>query len=270
MRGAVTIASDRAAAIDGAALTALIAAILAGADHPTAMLVAVAAIGVARTAAWTCLPPAERGGLAGELALLVLATALGAANDWNTVVVHGVYDYTVPHGLPLDRAIPPWMLLAWGLILRGLITLSRWRRLGPPDRPDDRVGLFHRRPRPLLRVLVLLALVGLTRLAVYRWAADDPLLSWSPMAMALLAHAALFGMSAHTLRFVAIVAVAGTALEALLIQAAGLHHYPLGWLAGVPLWIALWWPLGALIWCELAARLAAATGAELSGRSRPG
>ncbi len=256
MRGAVAIASDRAAAIDGAALAVLIGAILAGAAHPTAMLVAVALLLIARTAAWTTLPAAERGGLRGELALLALATVLGAANDWNTVVVHGVYDYTVPHGLPLDRAIPPWMLLAWGLILRGLITLGRWHRLGPPARPDDRVGLIHRRPRPALRVALLLALVAATRLAVYRWGADQPLLSWLPFAGALLAWALLFGVTAHTLRFAVIVAIGGTALEALLIQVAGLHWYPVGWLGGVPLWIALWWPLGGLIWCELAARAA--------------
>jgi hypothetical protein len=252
MGAPAAIAGDRAAAVDGAALAALLAAMALGAQHPEALLAAVAALLAARTIAWHRLvPAAERGPVALELALLALATAAGAANDWNTVVVHGVYDYLVPHGLDRARAVPPWMLLAWGLILRALITLARWRRLDPPQRPDDRVA-GHRHPR--LRVALLLALVAATRLAIYRWYAD-PLLSWLPLAAALAVHAGLLGWSRHALRLAALVIAGGTLVEALLIQGIGLHRYALGWLGGVPLWIALWWGLGTLVWCELTSRL---------------
>ena len=98
-------------------------------------------------------------------------------------------------------------------------------------------------------------MVALTRAAVYRWSAD-PLLSWLPMAAALAVQVALLGPRAHAVRLALIVGIGGTAIEALLIQGAGLHRYALGWLGGVPLWIALWWPLGTLVWCELAARAA--------------
>jgi hypothetical protein len=250
VRAALTIADDRAAAVDGAALAALVAAILAGAAHPWLMLAAVSALVVLRTVAWLRLVAGARADLAAELALLAAATALAALNDWNTVVVHEVYEYTVPHGLPLARAVPPWMLLAWGLILRALLTLGRWHRLRPPPAPSA--------DRAWLRVAFLLALVALTRLSVYRWS-EQPLLSWLPMAVALLAYVALLGPRTYASRLALIVAAGGTAIEALLIQGAGLHHYALGWLGGVPLWITLWWPLGTLVWCELATRASALT-----------
>lgn len=63
-------------------------------------------------------------------------------------------------------------------------------------------------------------------------------------------------------RRLAIVALAvGPIAEALLIRVAHLHAYALGWLCGVPLWIVLWWALGALVWAEAAPRLERATAA---------
>lgn len=53
----------------------------------------------------------------------------------------------------------------------------------------------------------------------------------------------------------ALLAVGGTAVEIAYIQLGGLHRYALGWLGGVPLWIALWWPLGGLLLDELGAPL---------------
>lgn len=38
-------------------------------------------------------------------------------------------------------------------------------------------------------------------------------------------------------------------------ERVSLHENALGWLAGVPLWIALWWGVGALAWEEVAGRL---------------
>jgi len=257
MRAATVVASDRAAAIEVAGLTALVGTILIAAQRPAVMTVAVAAIAVARLLAWSTLPRTERGSLAGELLLVAVCTAIGAANDWNTVVVHRVYDYRVPHGLPIDHAIPPWMLAGWGLILRALITVARWRRLDPPRELDDRVGLGARRRRhPRLRVLLLLGLVALTRQAIYRWP-TDPWLSWAPFAAALVAYALLLGVPGGTRRLLIAVVLIGTAVEALLIQVAGLHDYSLGWFAGVPLWISLWWGLGTVVLVELMARAAA-------------
>lgn len=47
----------------------------------------------------------------------------------------------------------------------------------------------------------------------------------------------------------------GAIVEVAYIQGGGLHRYHLGWIGGVPLWIALWWPLAVLVWGDLARRL---------------
>ena len=50
-----------------------------------------------------------------------------------------------------------------------------------------------------------------------------------------------------------IIAIGGPAVEIAYIQLGGLHRYQLGWLGGVPMWIALWWVLAILIWDDLSA-----------------
>jgi len=50
----------------------------------------------------------------------------------------------------------------------------------------------------------------------------------------------------------------------------GLHHYALGWFAGVPLWIAPWWLLGLLVWKDLGWRLLATLHVRLRASSTEG
>ena len=97
-------------------------------------------------------------------------------------------------------------------------------------------------------------LVLATRQLLYRYYLD-PVLSWLPFAVALLAYAALFGVPAHERRLAALAALGGPAVEIAFIHIGGLHHYHLGWFGGVPLWIILWWILAVLIWNDLSARL---------------
>lgn len=234
-------ASSRALAIDGGAVAAVAIATVAAADHPAVMTAVVALAIAARFALWAALPTTEREPARVELPIFALGLALGAANDWNTVARHGVYAYGVP-----GAAVPVWMLAYWGLIVRLMLTVARWHRLAPPPLPRPTAA----------RAAFLLALVIVTRQAIYRWY-GDPVLSWLPFAAALAAYAAVARPGRYQLRLAAVVALAGPAAEIALIQLAGLHRYELGWLAGVPLWIALWWILAAMIWAELGTALIA-------------
>lgn len=248
---------DAALAVDVAAIAAVSVAICLAAERTSFMTGVVAAAIAARFAARQLLPAAERAtGAAGELLFFAACTLLGGLNDWNTVVRHGVYDY-----LGRSRAIPAWMLLYWGLILRGIATLCSWRGLDPDAAPRDRV-LGRRSPGG--KVALELLLVAATRQAIYRFH-DHPILSWAPFAAALVAYAALFGLDRGDRRLLLVFAVVGPGVEIAYIQLGGLHAYRLGWLAGVPLWIALWWLLAALIWRDLSARALRGT---LRGRSR--
>lgn len=264
------MSGDRAVALDAAAVLAAGVAACAFAGSPRLMAGVVAAAYAARMAAWARLPREERPhGLGVEAALLAGCAALGAFNDWNTVVRHGVYAYGVPSDLEQLSSIPAWMLAYWGLILRFVATLGGWPRLGPSAR-DQGLGLRAGAPR----VAVSLALVLATRQAIYRlW--DDPLLSWLPFAAALGVHALALGWGPRERRLAALAAVLGPLAEAALIGVGGLHRYALGWLGGVPLWILLWWVLATLVWGELARDVAAwaaaagPAGQRAAANSRP-
>jgi len=246
---------DREFAIDAAAIAAVSVAICAATDRLALMTALVPAVVLVRFALWARLPRGERGSLAAEAAFFAVCTALGAFNDWSSVVRHGVYDYTAPHYFPELTTIPLWMLLFWGMILRFLITLFRWRRLQPPPRPRNDVHLgAHVVRRAWVKIAAQLAIVVATRQLVYRLY-DDPIWSWLPFGAALLAYVALFRPDRHDRRMISMFAIGGPAIEALYIQVGHLHHYALGWLGGVPLWIALWWILAALIWKDLGGRL---------------
>jgi len=235
--------SDRAFAIDAAAIGLLSVAICLLSRHPIVMDAVVAGLIVARLGAYALLPRAQRGrGFGLELGLFALCLALGAFNDWNSVTRHRIYDYTVPLEAPAQSLVPLWMLAAWGLIVRFILALVTWSRLALPA---PRAW-----PRPALRVGFVLALVVVTRQAIYRLH-DDPVWSWAPFALALAAALAVLRPDRRRLALLLVVAALGPAVEALYIQLGGLHAYHLGWLAGVPLWIALWWVLAVLVWSEL-------------------
>lgn len=247
------VTGDRAFATDLAAVAAVGAGICAKSDDLVFMTILVPAVIVSRFAVWVRLPVAERGiVLRAELVFFTVCLCLGAFNDWNSVVRHRIYDYDVPHLFPALGSIPLWMLVYWGMVLRFVATLCRWRGLSPPSQPS---GEISRVGRPAwAKVTLELLLVLATRQLVYRYYLD-PVLSWLPFAVALLAYAALFGVSAQERRLAALAALGGPAVEIAFIHVGGLHHYHLGWLGGVPLWIVLWWVLAVLIWNDLSARL---------------
>jgi hypothetical protein len=245
---------DRAFAIDAAVIGLVSLAIALWSQELALMTLLVPALLMGRFVLWSRCPEQSRGhGARTEGLLCSLCLAFGAFNDWSSVVRHQIYDYQVPHYFPELSTIPIWMLLYWGMILRFFVSLCRWRRLVPPLRPDDRLrGLSG--DRPWLKLGVQVALVMSTRQAIYRLY-DDPWWSWLPFAFAIGTWLLLFRPSRHDAKLLALFAVGGPGIEILYIQVGGLHQYALGWLGGVPLWIALWWLLAVLVGQDLSARL---------------
>jgi len=111
-------------------------------------------------------------------------------------------------------------------------------------------------PEAVYRNLLLLLALG-TRQTIYRFY-DDPLWSWLPFAAALALYPLLFGLTRHEARLAGLTLAVGPLVEVLYIQVGGLHRYPLGWIGGVPLWIALWWVLAVLLWRDLGSRIQSA------------
>jgi len=239
---------DRGVAVDLSAM-ALIGLAVCLASHHLAFMTALVAIVLVTRTVLVC----TWGGaaLAPELVFLVLCTLIGGANDWNTVVRHGVYAYTVPADHPAFSTIPTWMLLYWGIILRAIAQLAAWPRLGDAKLVE---GPF---ARPWPRIAAQLAIVLATRQAIYRlWA--DAWWSWLPFAIGLALYVVLLKPTQRARRLALIALFAGPPVEMAFIQLGHLHRYALGWLGGVPVWIALWWALGVLVWSDLAPRLVAA------------
>ena len=249
--------AGRALAVDLGLIALVSAALCVFAREPAVMGVIVVAAVALRLFLWSRLPRSERDlGVGGEVAFFGLCTLLGAFNDWNTVVRRGVYAYTVPSELPELSSVPLWMLLFWGFILRALSSLPRWRRLGLGPLPQKRLAT---------RLALIAALVVATRLSIFRFY-EHAWLSWLPFAIALVLAWWLLEPGARRMGLAIAVAVAGVAVESLYVRVAGLHAYALGWLGGVPLWIALWWALAALLWGEVSERMMAAF-QKASGRS---
>lgn len=256
---------DRELALDAAAALAISVAICTMSHTLVFMTVLVPAVLVARCLAWRHLSPAHKQRWVGELLFFAICTLLGGFNDWNTVVRCGVYDYTAPCFFPHISTIPMWMLAYWGMILRSIATLSTWHRLQPPAavRNDVHLGpyVWH---SAWLRVGVLLVLVEITRQLIFVHFAD-PLWSWLPFALAAVVHAAVCRPDRRDVLLAASFLLFGPIVEIAYIQIGGLHRYQLGWLGGVPLWIALWWVLGVQIWADLAPRLQALCERLVSG-----
>ena len=219
------------------------------------MTVLVPVVWVGRTWAWARVRPAGAHSLVAELAFAAIGTVVGGFNDWSSVDVYHIYDYGVPTDLPGVSSLPVWMLLYWGLILRFLATLALFEGSGADPVPRNIVRLGrYASTRSCVKIGVQLVLVVATRQAIYRTYLD-PVLSWLPFVAATAIHFALFGWD-HRDRWLVVLALAvGPLVEIAYIQVGGLHRYHLGWLGGVPLWIALWWAVAVLIWRDLAPRL---------------
>jgi len=248
------LTTDAELAVDAAIMGVGSAAIAWWSSELMLMTGLVAALVAVRMIAWTRVRRATLREVSGEAAFVLLCIGLGGFNDWNSVVRHRIYDYTVPHYVTWST-IPVWMLVYWGLILRSLATLARWRRLGPPTRPSSLVRFGQRRlTSGWLRMAALLVLVLATRQTIYRYY-TDPWLSWLPFAGAAVVYGLLFGYDRHDRRMALLMLLGGPLIEILYIQVCGLHRYHLGWLGGVPLWIALWWVVAVLVWKDLSGRI---------------
>lgn len=254
-------------AVDAAAVAAVSAGVLALADRPAVMWLLLVAVLLARFAAFRATHPDRS--LAAEVAFFALCTVVGAVNDLNTVVAHGVYRYEATAELPTVSSIPLWMLVFWGLILRFVFAITRWRALGPPEVPARRVLGRAGRGRQLV---LLVCIVVSTRLALYAWYAH-PIASWLPFLAGLAVFALAGRADRHDARLAGLALVAGPIAEALFIEVGGLHAYALGWLFGVPLWIVLWWALAIWIWKDVGAwayaGLERALGASEGSRTSP-
>lgn len=239
--------------VDGPPLAAIAIAILLAAERPGAMgLVVLSALAV-RFALGRALLGWRGRALATEALFFAACTLVGGFNDYNTVVLRGVYAYTVPAELPAVSTIPLWMLLTWGFVLRFVTTLAGWRRLGGGHVTDD-VRLLGRRRSVPARLAVMAALVLATRLVTFTYA-THVWLSFVPYLLALAVAAVVLVPSRREARLVALALIIGPIVEALFIRIGRLHHYELGWLFGVPLWIVLWWALGAWLWGDVSNRL---------------
>lgn len=267
MNRVLPVVGDGAMAVDFAAVASVSLAIVTVADRLVFMTAWVAVVIAARLWAWRRWAMRDWGfGLGVEIAFLAGCALVGGFNDWNTVVRHGVYDYSAPAFFPALTTIPEWMLVFWGLILRSLVTLFRWRRMSPPAAPQN-ASVFAANNAGL-RVGLEFAIIAATRQAVYRWYAD-PIWSWLPFAAAAVAYVVFLKPRTYELRLGLLFAVAGPLIEAAYIHGGGLHVYRLGWILGVPLWIALWWVLAVLIWSDLAGRVLARLRVASPARVRP-
>lgn len=257
MTSRLWVTGDAEVAVDAGAIAVGSLAICLAAHRLPLMTALLPALVLARTALWYRVTRPRAAPLLPELVYLALCTGIGAFNDWSSVVVHGIYAYTVPVYAPSVTTIPGWMLLFWGLVLRLFTTVGSWSRLGASPAPRSRAGFgpWHVE-RPWLKIALLLLLVLTTRQTIYRLYLH-PWGSWLPFAGAALLYPVLFGLDRHEARLAGLTLVVGPLVEVLYIQVAGLHRYPLGWLGGVPLWIALWWVVSVLAWKDLGARIQA-------------
>jgi hypothetical protein len=241
-------------AIDAAVIAIVSVAISLFADKLTLMTVLVPLVIVGRMIAVATVASGEQVNLRAELVFLTICTAFGAFNDWNSVCNKQIYDYTVPHYFDFST-IPIWMLLFWGMILRFVARFARWQALVPPTAIENRIGIGkYYIENGKVKVLAQLALVLITRQAIYRMYLD-PIWSWLPFLFALIIYMLFFKPQRHDFILIAIFMIGGPAIESLYIKVGELHYYHLGWLGGVPLWIALWWLVIILIWKDLAYRI---------------
>lgn len=255
MSTAFPATGDRAVAIDVGAVVLVSAVSCATQSALEWMWPAVSVALVLRLAAWSRLPARERGPWSAELLFFALCIGLGAFNDWNSVHRHRIYDYTAPLERPDWSLVPLWMLVFWGMILRLVVTVGRWERLGGWTRPLDRVAVFGcTRSSAALALAVQLAIVVVTRQAIYVSYAH-PVWSWLPFALGLAVYVAVLRPPVPVRRLMLIAAVVGPLVEVLYIQVGHLHRYALGWIGGVPLWIALWWILAIPIWVDVSLRV---------------
>ncbi len=190
-----------------------------------------------------------------EVVFLLICILLGGFNDWNSVCNKKIYDYSVPVFFESFSTIPLWMLLFWGMILRYFARLARWQRLNPPDSLMDKIGIGSTYvENNYFKIGAELILVLVTRQFIYRNYLD-PIWSWLPFAAAIIIFMLFFYPTRHDFLLLIIFVIGGPLIEILYIKVGHLHYYHLGWIFGIPLWLALWWMLIIIIWKDISLRL---------------
>ncbi len=246
--------SNRLMAVDALIVFIISAAICVAAQKLWLMSILVPALITARFFILSKIADAEGINMAAEAIFFAVCLALGAFNDWNSVTNRQIYHYTVPHFFKFSE-IPLWMFLFWGMILRSMARFTRWEFLGPVKTVSNRLRIAKITfDNPALKVAAEIALVFASRQAIYRFY-DHPVYSWLPFLAALIAAFVFFRPDAHDRKLLGVFLFVGPLVEIAYIRIGGLHHYALGWFAGVPLWIVLWWLLAVLIWKDLAYRI---------------
>ena len=246
--------SHRLVLIDAAVIVSISIAIFLASNKLIFMTILVPSIIMCRMVVLAMVAREEGVSMRAEVLFLALCTVLGAYNDWNSVCNKKIYEYTVPHFFRFS-SIPVWMLIYWGMILRFIARLARWSALGPERQVSNVIGINGLRiDSPYTRIAAEVGIIAATRQAIYRFYLD-PFLSWLPFFIALVVFFLFFDPRRHDLKLLCIAFMAGPAVEILYIKVGHLHHYYLGWIGGVPLWIVLWWLLAILIWKDLAFRI---------------
>jgi len=241
-------------AIDAGIIAVVSVAICVAADQLLFMSIFMPLIIAARMLLLYALRQREEIHFRAELLFFIICTLLGAYNDYSSVCVKGIYDYTVPHAFSWST-IPLWMLLYWGMILRTFARFARWKALKPPDAPSNAIGFtFWHSNNVALKIGFALILIFATRHQIYQYYLH-PLWSWLPFFLALLAYLLVCWPTRHDLKLMAIVLPVGPLMEMLYINIGNLHRYHLGVAGGVPIWIILWWLLIILIWKDFALRM---------------
>lgn len=251
---------SRGLLVDVVAVAVMSVALCVLGQQPQVMLGVTLGVMAVRTVVWSrwAHPSAS---LAREAALLAICAVVGGFNDWNTVVRHGVYGYNVPSDLLPYSSIPLWMLLYWGLVLRGLASLGGWHGLGAEPASRPRVGTAG-------MVAAMAFIMVVTRQSIFRLYLD-PVGSWLPFALAIGLYVVVWRPAARRLRLAAIMLVVGPLTEVLYINAGHLHAYALGVVGGVPVWIVLWWVLAVLLWADVFPWLEAVLAPKHSGVPAP-
>lgn len=246
--------SHRLMAIDAGVIVLISVLICVAADKLLFMSIAVPLVIAARIILLYALRRREGIHFRVEIVFLGICTLLGAYNDYSSVCIKGIYDYTVPHFFPWST-IPLWMLLYWGMILRTFARFARWEALKPPETLSNSIGPGRwRTENMVMKIAFMLALVFITRNQIYQHYLH-PTWSWIPFLIALLTYLTLCAPTLHDLKLMAIVLPVGPLVEILYINIGNLHRYHLGVVGGVPIWIILWWLLIILIWKDIAMRL---------------
>jgi hypothetical protein len=256
--------SSRLTAIDAAVIAAVSLAICTMSQHLWFMTLFVILAIAVRFWALYKVAAKENISMVGEGIFFTICAVVGAAYDWNAVAVRSLYFYLVPNFFP-TLPIPVWMMLYWGMILRGLARFARWRALSPPPSPAKSIGISDMRiDAGWLKVIAELAIMFLAGRAIGKLYMD-PILSWLPFAAGLGIYLILFPPEKHDLKLLMVGLFVCPAIEIAYVRTGDLYKFYLDDIYGAPVWLFFWWMLAILTWKDLAFRMERLIGRVFGG-----